>query len=355
MDGAKSGYLNRNEVSPEVYFDQALTLFESLDAYHTDQISIANRRVHLKTPTTALRQKLLPALQHLMEQTEQGKPDLTIWYAADKDLTRPMKAPPWQGFNAQGMHPDLEQEDVQIFFQPWQTQLFLYSRSKSIGIYWTQSTEMVPWWEATFSFRAIFHLWTRDLPAQLVHAGAMAKNGTGVLIPGKSGSGKSTSCLNLLRAGYSYLGDDYVWLELGEHFTVFSLYQTAKIEPDNLQERFSEWIPFIDNKKEYAQQKAIFHVNEVVPGAGISFAVMKAILLPRVVNQEQTAFEKVSPSHALMAMVPTTLHHLPHNRMEAYQKLRQASAALPAYDWRLGRDLKQFIQCFDDLIKNELS
>src|SRR5690606_18578920 len=108
-----------------------------------------------------------------------------------------------------------------------------------------------PWWECTFSFRILFHFWTRDLPAQLVHAGAMAKDGTGVLITGQSGSGKSTSCLNLLRAGYDYLGDDYVWIELSEQTTVYSLYQTAKIEAENLKERFLDWKPYITNKADY--------------------------------------------------------------------------------------------------------
>ncbi len=342
-------------MSPEVYFEQALALFQSLDSYHTDQLLLANRTVHLHTPSTALQERMLPSLAHLIQSANDAVPELTIWYAEDKHLPGPMQAPPWPGFNAQGINGDLDPEDVQVFFQPWQTQLFLYSRSRRTGIYWTNTTEQVPWWESTFSFRALFHLWTRDLPAQLVHAGAMAKGETGLLIPGKSGSGKSTSCLNLLRAGYSYLGDDYVWLELGKNLQVFSLYQTAKIEPDNLHQRFSDWIPFLKNREDYAQQKAIFHVNDVAPGAGIPLAAIKAILLPRVAHQEHTRFAPISPAQALMAMAPTTLHHLPHNRQESYGKLRGVSAALPAYDWQLGSNVNQFVASLDHLLEHELS
>lgn len=342
-------------MSPEKYFDEILSLFEALPSYHTDQLLLANRRVQLRTPSMDLRQRMLPSLAHLIHANDNIHPDLSIWYADDKQLPRTLKAPPWQGFNAQGFNADMDQEDVQIFFQPWQTQLFLYSRSKRTGIYWTKRTEDVPWWECTFSFRVLFHLWTQDLTAQLIHAGAMAKHGTGVLITGKSGSGKSTSCLELLRAGYDYLGDDYVWVELGREIKVFSLYQTAKIEPDNLQQRFSDWWPFIRNKEEYQQQKAIFNVNDIVPGSGIPMSFMKAILLPRVAHQEHTQFTKVNPTHALMAMAPTTLHHLPHNRKASYQKLRNLSSALPAYDWHLGQNTKQFTESFEHLLKNELS
>lgn len=342
-------------MDPIQYFDEALSLFQELPSYHTDQLRLADRTIHLRTPSMELRDRLFPSLVHLIDTDEADAPELTIWYAEDKHLPEKLNAPPWDGFNGQGYNSSIPQDDVQLFFQPWQTQLFLYSRSKRTGIYWVQKTEDVPWWECTFSFRAIFHLWTWDLPAQLVHAGAMSKDGAGVLITGKSGSGKSTSCLNLLRAGYDYLGDDYVWVEIGENVKVFTLYQTAKIEPENLNERFSDWKPFIRNKDEYRTQKAIFDIKELFPKAATSSSIIKAILLPTVANQETTLFQRINPMHALMAMAPTTLHHLPHNRQNAYQKLMSVSSSLPSYHWHLGRDTNQFITSFHHFLKNELS
>ncbi|KAA0993490.1 phosphoenolpyruvate carboxykinase (ATP) [Dyadobacter aurulentus] len=342
-------------MNPVAYFDNVLSLFDSLSYVHTDQLKLADRTIHLRTPSLALREKFLPTLAHLSDTTEEKKPELTIWYADDNTLPQPMKAPPLEGFNAQGYHADLDQGDIQIFFQPWQTQIFLYSRSKSIGIYWVQQAEQVPWWECTFSFRALFHLWTHALPAQLVHAGTMAKNGIGVLIPGQSGSGKSTSCLNLLRAGYEYLGDDYVWVELGEEIKVFTLYQTAKVEPDNFLTRFSDWEPFLRNKTTFKEQKAIFHVTDIFPEAGISVSPVKAILLPKVAHQEYTGFEKANPTQALMAMAPTTLHHLPYGRTNSYRKLMKVASLLPGYHWNLGTNQKQFVESFDHFLANELS
>ena len=342
-------------LTPIQYFDEALSLFQALPSFHTDQLLLAGRSVHLCTPSMPIRDRFLPALSHLLDKEGINPAKLTIWYGEDSDLPRKLKAPPWTGFNGQGYNGTLCQDDVQVFFQPWQTQIFLYSRSKKTAIYWVQKTEEVPWWESTFSFRILFHFWTRDLPAQLVHAGAMAKNGTGVLIPGKSGSGKSTSCLNLLRTGYDYLGDDYVWVEIGEQTKVFSLYQSAKIEADNLHERFSDWIPYMSNPIDYLQQKAIFDIKNLYPSAGISSSLIKAILLPKVAHQEKTEFEKANPTHALMAMAPTTLHHLPHNRQSSYQKLMKISSALPSYHWHLGGDKKQFTESFRNFIENELA
>lgn len=342
-------------MNPIQYFQKALSLFHDLPSFHTDRLNLANRVVHLRTPSMDLRNRLLPSLAHLIDDSQISSPEMVIWYAQEKDLPQKLKAPPWNGFNGQGYSDLISQDDVQLFFQPWQRQVFMYSRSKRTGIYWVRKTGEVPWWESTFSFRILFHMWTQDLPAQLVHAGAMAKNGTGVLITGKSGAGKSTSCLNLLRAGYNYLGDDYVWIELGKPVEVFSLYQTAKIEPDNLQERFSDWKPFIKNKQQYKKQKAIFDIKDLFPKAGITSSIIKAILLPHVAGGDISFFEKASAMHSLMAMAPTTLHHLPHNRESSYQKLVSVTSSLPSYHWHLGRDKGQFIASFNEFLKNEFT
>ncbi len=337
------------------YFEEVLSQVTSASSCITDKLVLAGRTVHLNTQSEDLRARLLPSLSHLSAPMDTDNPALTIWYAEDKNLPARLKAPPWQGFNAQGYNADLLQDDVQIFFQPWQKQIFLYSRSERIGIYWAHNAEEVPWWESTFSFRVIFHFWTRDLPSQLIHAGAMGRNGSAVLITGQSGSGKSTSCLQLLRQGYQYLGDDYVWIEhTGDTPSVHTLFQTAKVEPENLHKRFSDWLPHVTNA-EYMQQKAIFHISEMFPGSVIKEAKLKAILLPRVAGQEETEFERTNPTRALFAMAPTTLHHLPHNREASYQKLMNITSALPSYHWKLGYDLGKFYQSFSDFSANEMS
>jgi hypothetical protein len=348
--------MNKNNLlNTTLYFDEVLSLFDALPSFHTDELLLANRKIKLCTPSMELRRLFLPSLQHLVVNKTDNQSELTIWYAEEKDLHQKLKAPPWTGFNGQGYNASINQEDVQIFFQPWQKQLFLYSKSKKTGIYWVSDSQLVPWWECTFSFRSIFHLWTQDLPAQLIHSGAMAKNGKAVLITGKSGSGKSTSCLNLLRAGYNYLGDDYVWVELSDTIKVYTLYQTAKIETENLEQRFSDWKPFIINKQDYLQQKAIFDIKNLYPESITSSAVLKAILLPTVAYREYTSFETASQIKALMAMAPTTLHHLPHNRANSYNKMIKISSKLSSFDWFLGRDFNQFTSSFDVFINNEIT
>ena len=337
------------------YFDEALSLFTALSSFHTDYLTLAGRKIHLNTPSPALRELYLPPIAHLITEENMEKPGLTIWYAEGKDLFKRLSAPAGGLFNERGFRPSDDENDVQIFHFPYQKQIFLYSRSKQTGIYWVSSITDIPWWDTTCSFRVIFHLWTRDLPAQLVHAGAVANDSTGVLITGVSGSGKSTSCLNLLRAGYKYLGDDFVWVELGPRPVVHALYQTAKVEIDNFHKNFIEWKPFLRNSETYYNEKALLHIKDMMPGQWLSASPVKTILLPKVSGTRQTSFDRASSSKAFFEMAPSTLHFLPHNRDISYQKLLQLSSALPAHSWQLGFDIEQFQSSFTNFINNELS
>ena len=54
-----------------------------------------------------------------------------------------------------------------------------------------------------------------------IHATALEKHGRGVLIPGNSGRGKTTSFISLLRSGYRYLSDDHPLIrDAGTHVEV---------------------------------------------------------------------------------------------------------------------------------------
>lgn len=338
-----------SNLTVQKYFSETLQLFVGLESYHTDHLLLAGRKIQLRTPSMLLNERMLPSLAHMLT-TSTLEPDLVIWYAEDKDLPEKLKAPPWHGFNAQGINMGMLDNDIQIFFQPWQHQIFLYSRSQNIGIYWVRRVADLPWWECTFSFRAIFHFWTADLTAQLVHAGAIGDADNAILITGKSGSGKSTSCLNLMKAGYQYLGDDYVWIELDKEPSVHTLYRTAKLEPENLHARFSEWKSKVVNPETYHEEKAIFHIDQLYSSALVTNRKLKAIILPTVMHQNQSSVTRVPATEALMAMAPTTLHHLPHNRGTSYKKLMQISASLPSFKWELGTEEASFLQTFSKVL-----
>ena len=48
----------------------------------------------------------------------------------------------------------------------------------------------------------------------LFHAAGLQRDGVGVLVPGASGAGKSTLAAGLVRAGFAYLSDELIALEI---------------------------------------------------------------------------------------------------------------------------------------------
>jgi len=80
--------------------------------------------------------------------------------------------------------------------------------------------------------------WLASPTVQLVHAGAVALGGRGVLLVGTGGRGKSTTALACAQAGFSFLGDDLCVVESGSRdhgvpARVHGIYATAKLNRDS--------------------------------------------------------------------------------------------------------------------------
>lgn len=80
--------------------------------------------------------------------------------------------------------------------------------------------------------------WLAGPTVQLVHAGAVALGGRGVLLVGIGGRGKSTTALACAQAGFSFLGDDLCVVESGAKdqgipARVHGIYATAKLNRDS--------------------------------------------------------------------------------------------------------------------------
>ena len=90
-----------------------------------------------------------------------------------------------------------------------------------------------PEWNCSTPLRHILHLALATRGVQFVHAGAVGRPDGGVIIVGRSGSGKSTSTLSTLGSDLLYAGDDYVGVSLnpdGGGPYVHSLYGCGKLE-----------------------------------------------------------------------------------------------------------------------------
>ncbi|MFN2468783.1 MAG: hypothetical protein ABR521_11715 [Gaiellaceae bacterium] len=66
------------------------------------------------------------------------------------------------------------------------------------------------WVLASFAGSAGFYIGERSVLRTFVHAGAVGWRGHAIVLPGREGTGKTTLTAALVRAGATYLSDDYV-------------------------------------------------------------------------------------------------------------------------------------------------
>jgi len=173
-----------------------------------------------------------------------------------------------------------------------------------------------------------------------VHATALEYQGQGVLIPGYSGQGKTTSFLSLLRSGFRYLSDDYPLLrDRGTHMELLAF--PMKID---VTDRTIDFFPELRNAAPDILQQGIYKKNfqaEDLYADSIGSSCTPAmILFPHVVDMPHSCLESLSKSRALEAIMPQGL--LVYDQAVArreFQTLSRLVQQVDCYRLHFGRDI----------------
>ena len=237
---------------------------------------------------------------------------------------------------------------IRTSFIPGVDVLNVYDAARRLGLYWVATPEIVPWWETPL--RTMLHWWAAPTSLQPVHGGAVGRDGQGVLVVGNSGSGKSTTTLACLEAGLEYASDDYLVADV-DTLTAYSLYGTAKLEPENLP-RFPSLAPLIGNAAYLDEQKAIVYLYPDRSGLLAPSLRLRAMVMPNVTGRRDTRVERGSQAAALRVLVTTTSFHLPGYAREVMDKLNRLVRALPCYRLDAGTDLDQLAATVADLAQS---
>jgi hypothetical protein len=167
----------------------------------------------------------------------------------------------------------------------------------------------------------------------LVHAGGvLAPDGRAWLLCGGPFSGKTSSCVGLVRAGWDYLADDYVVLgRAGQN----------GLEVEGWPRRFNLDVGYRAGSSQGVRRRV--EPSAFGPGRWRSRAVLGGLLFPRVEADAPTSATPITAMDALAGLLPQS----PWLAADAPAApgllglLREASG-LPAYALSLGRD------CYED-------
>ncbi len=190
----------------------------------------------------------------------------------------------------------------------------------------------------------LFHLALIELLRRLelytIHATALEYHGKGILIPGNSGRGKTTSFISLLRSGYRYLSDDHPLLrDAGTHVEVLPF--PIKI---NVTEATREFFPELktapDSVLRDGMPKRWFYAEDLYQTEMGKPCPPSIVFFPHVTDAPRSHLELLPKSRALEALLPQTL--LVYDQASArrqFQVLARLVQQVDCYRLYFGRDV----------------
>jgi hypothetical protein len=328
--------------------------------------SIAGGRVRIRSAAPEMSSRLLKAFAHLASPTG-GDPDLTIHL--------------WDSKSAGGAEPPLphasqdeppgafwyySDERLRVGYQHGTSgdarviDVYPHTPTPALSAldtethdawYWVADATRIPYWEQATPMVYLFDWWLRDRGMHLLHAGAVGTDEGGVLLVGKSGSGKSTTTLSALQTTLTYAGDDYVGVSLEPEPRVHSLYGSGKLMPDHV-ERLPFLLPALENADVLDEEKAVVYVNQHWPQNSTAGFPLRAIVVPRVTPGLVTAVAtRTSALAGLAALAPSTVFQMHTRGQDALARMRRLAEEVPSFVLEVGSDMDSIPQAIADLIE----
>lgn len=227
----------------------------------------------------------------------------------------------------------------------------VYDRTNRRIIGWSCNGDRVSLIELGRPMQYLFCYWFHDANLQLIHGGMVGQGGAGVVVAGRSGSGKSTTSLVCLEAGMNYLGDDVLAMsgtkEAG--FVGHSVYNSNHILPRDM-DRFARLKQHVRSGGCAKEDKWVVMLHEAFPGQLLPALPIRAIALPRIVDQPKSSFRRASKAQALMTIAPSSIVLIEGAMPEGLARLGELVEHVPAYWVDLGRDFRSTPDCLRELI-----
>ena len=297
---------------------------------------IGGRKILVQFANQNLVPFIAPALDHLSTSSS-SNPELVIavW---DKKLGGDLPKKLWE-------HATFEDTitDARL--------IYLLDHSRNLGLFWVADPKLIPYYEIGAPLRTIFHWWFQPRNYQILHSGAIGYADKAVLVVGKGGSGKSSTALACINAGLNYLGDDYTLVEFGGSPKIHSLYNTLKLNWDNL-ENFPNLPEPLKNTSGVQLEKAIFYVNQYKPDQVQNLMTLKAIMIPQITGNSVTIIKHGSSALAVAALAPSTVFQLSGHGEITFQHVSKLCKLVPTYTLALGNDFTEIPKKIKEHIKN---
>ena len=225
---------------------------------------------------------------------------------------------------------------------------FVDRSRKTIGMYVDSENVKTSQGALEHAMHPLFEL-LRQQGLYICHAGGVADGAYGLLLPGKSGQGKSTLSVDLMSGGLAYLSDDRVFLrETDRGFEMIGFYEPARL--------FASNVSHLPGLADGARPSEVAGKEEVDIRAkarnwGLT-AELNALLFPQWAAGEKSRLEPIAPGQALMTILPLTLVCFDPETSKAQFDFLARLARLPAMRLIMGDDRERWRELAAEFIRN---
>lgn len=304
---------------------------------------VAGHAVRLRFAGDGSVDSVLPALAHLVAPAH-ARVDLTVHVWDTQTTSVDVIPAPWDmtQLAVGGTIPQAIAQGLYATYDIARERLVVLDPGRGLAFVWIRDPSQVARHERAAPLRGLFAAYFGARGLVITHAGAVARGGRGVLLGGRGGSGKSSTALACLAAGFDYAGDDYVLTEpdAAGGPRVHSLYATGKVFPADTG-RLAEIQPAFagrDGPGLAPDDKAIAYLHGSVPERMSRGFALVALLMPTVTGLPHTRVVPMSSAHALRALAPSTIVQYDGAPAPLFAALARLVARLPCHRLELGTE-----------------
>ena len=357
-----------NIAGPARYFERALAVAAAAckrPEATVKRINLGGGKhgiVHFSDCT--LEKLLFPAVGHQELPEPKAEADFKIlaWDSVHSGI--PMWSPPWTtgDYLARGEIAGYNDGRFRAVFQLGSGVFSFYDSHRRIGLWWARDFVQLPLYEKAAPFLLLFH-WFHALGGDdsvLLHAAAVGTDDRGgVLLAGRSGSGKSTTALaSLLNHGWRFVADDYCVVRNGTNRPiVHSLYCSAKID-GTMSAAFADLCcgAYSVGGTRDPEEKLVLNLHRSASERLLKELPLRAILLPRILRGNNRGvsgqrFKRVGSGAAVRALAPSTLFQLPGAGHNNFQIITALVARLPCFQLELDSDVTRVSKSLGELME----
>ncbi len=174
-----------------------------------------------------------------------------------------------------------------------------------------------------------------------IHGAVVGRNGTGIFLSNKGGSGKSSLMAYSIVKGMQTLGDDFLTVrrdDLENFYSVFRHFKLATTSPviDMVRKRFTE-IGTYDNKQ-------VFEISKNVGDIFLPSMNIKEIIIPFI--GKQIRLHEISKDEAFKTLLPSTLM-MNSATLATISTLRDLISKIPVVQLELSLNLQEAFKLVD--------